>query len=35
MEDLEDPEKALAYANSLGLEFEGTIGYGKLLTELF
>jgi len=35
IEDLEDPDKALAYANTLGLEFEGSIGYGKLLTELF
>ncbi|MEA3465287.1 MAG: lysine--tRNA ligase [Thermodesulfobacteriota bacterium] len=35
MEDLEDPAKALAYARKLGLDFDDTIGYGKLLTELF
>jgi lysyl-tRNA synthetase class 2 len=32
---LEDPAKTLAYANSLGLEFQGPIGHGKLLTEIF
>jgi lysyl-tRNA synthetase class 2 len=32
---LEDRERALEYARSLGLELESTIGYGKLLTELF
>ena len=35
LEDLNDPDKALAYANSIGLEFDGAVGYGKLLTELF
>ena len=35
MEDLQDPVKALAYARKLGLDFDDTIGYGKLLTELF
>ena len=34
-EDLEDHAKALAYAHRLGLEFDASIGYGKLLTELF
>jgi len=34
-EVLEDPAKTLAYANSLGLEFQGHIGHGKLLTEIF
>ncbi|MBN2645643.1 MAG: lysine--tRNA ligase [Desulfuromonadaceae bacterium] len=34
-DDLEDHGKALAYAHSLGLEFDNSIGYGKLLTELF
>jgi lysyl-tRNA synthetase class 2 len=34
-EDLEDHSKALAYAHSLGLEFDASIGHGKLLTEIF
>ncbi len=34
-EDLEDHAKALAYARSLGLDFDDTIGHGKLLTEIF
>jgi lysyl-tRNA synthetase class 2 len=32
---LEDKEQLLNYAHSLGLEFEGSIGHGKLLTEVF
>ncbi|APG26621.1 lysine--tRNA ligase [Syntrophotalea acetylenivorans] len=32
---LEDKERLLNYAHSLGLEFEGSIGHGKLLTEIF
>lgn len=32
---LEDKEQALNYANSLGLEFDNSIGHGKLLTEIF
>ena len=32
---LEDRDRAYAYAQSLGLEFDKNIGYGKLLTELF
>ncbi len=32
---LEDRASALAYADSLGLELDKSIGYGKLLTELF
>ncbi len=35
MDDLEDPAKALAYARTLGLDFDDSIGYGKLLIELF
>ncbi|OQY18657.1 MAG: lysine--tRNA ligase, partial [Desulfobacteraceae bacterium 4572_35.1] len=35
MADLEDHGKALDYARKLGLDFDDTIGYGKLLTELF
>ena len=35
VEELADPVKALAYARKLGLDFDDTIGYGKLLTELF
>ncbi|MDY0211529.1 MAG: lysine--tRNA ligase [Desulfuromonadaceae bacterium] len=34
-EDLEDHAKALAYARSLGLDFNDSIGHGKLLTEIF
>lgn len=34
-EDLEDHAKALAYARKLGLDFDDSIGHGKLLTELF
>lgn len=34
-EELEDYAKALAYARSLGLDFDDTIGHGKLLTEIF
>ena len=32
---LEDRDRTYAYAQSLGLEFDKNIGYGKLLTELF
>ncbi|MDY0268728.1 MAG: lysine--tRNA ligase [Trichloromonas sp.] len=32
---LEDRDRAYAYAQSLGLELDKNIGYGKLLTELF
>lgn len=32
---LEDRDRAYVYAQSLGLEFDKNIGYGKLLTELF
>ncbi len=32
---LEDKEQLLNYAHSLGLDFEGSIGHGKLLTEIF
>ncbi len=32
---LEDPVALRAYAGTLGLEFEGEIGHGKLLTEIF
>ena len=32
---LEDKAQALAYANSLGLELDDSIGHGKLLTEIF
>jgi lysyl-tRNA synthetase class 2 len=32
---LEDKARALAYANSLGLELDDSIGHGKLLTEIF
>ncbi len=32
---LDDRASALAYADSLGLELDKNIGYGKLLTELF
>jgi len=32
---LEDHDKALVYAQSLGLEFDGAIGHGKLLAEIF
>jgi lysyl-tRNA synthetase class 2 len=32
---LEDKAQCLAYAKSLGLDFDDTIGYGKLLTEIF
>ena len=35
LEALEDHEQCLNYAKTLGLEIEGTIGHGKLLTELF
>ncbi|MFA5701131.1 MAG: lysine--tRNA ligase [Desulfuromonas sp.] len=34
-EDLEDHTKALAYARSLGLDFDDSIGHGRLLTEIF
>jgi len=34
-EVLEDKAQCLAYAKSLGLDFDDTIGYGKLLTEIF
>ncbi|MGM0415403.1 MAG: lysine--tRNA ligase [Thermodesulfobacteriota bacterium] len=34
-EDLEDHARALAYARSLGLDFDDSIGHGKLLTEIF
>lgn len=34
-EVLEDPAATRAYARSLGLEVEDSIGYGKLLTEIF
>ncbi len=34
-EDLEDHAKALAYARSLGLDFDDSVGHGKLLTEIF
>ncbi|TYP00034.1 lysyl-tRNA synthetase class II [Geothermobacter ehrlichii] len=34
-EVLEDHDRCLAYARSRGLEFEGPIGHGKLLTEIF
>jgi lysyl-tRNA synthetase, class II len=34
-EVLDDPAQILNYANSLGLEFQGAIGHGKLLTEIF
>jgi len=32
---LDDHDRCLAYANSIGLEFVGEIGHGKLLTEIF
>jgi lysyl-tRNA synthetase class 2 len=32
---LEDRDRALAYARSLGLELDDSIGHGKLLTEIF
>jgi len=35
VDDLEDHAKALAYAHSLGLDFDDSIGHGKLLTEIF
>jgi len=34
-EDLEDHARALAYARRLGLDFDDSIGHGKLLTEIF
>jgi len=34
-EVLEDHDQCLAYAARCGLEFEGPIGHGKLLTEIF
>ncbi len=33
--DINDRDKLLAYAGTLGLEFDKKIGYGKLLTEVF
>ncbi len=33
--DIDDHEKLLAYAKSLGLDLDKSIGYGKLLTEVF
>ena len=33
--DIEDREKLLAYAKTLGLDLDKNIGYGKLLTEVF
>jgi len=33
--DIDDHSKLLAYAATLGLEFDKNIGYGKLLTEVF
>ena len=35
MEILEEREKSLAYAESLGLELDKNIGHGKLLAEIF
>jgi lysyl-tRNA synthetase class 2 len=35
LEDLEDRQKLLNYAESLGLELDAGIGHGKLLTEIF
>jgi len=34
-EVLDDHERCLAYAESRGLQFDGPIGHGKLLTEIF
>ncbi len=33
--DIDDREKLLAYSDSLGMELDRKIGYGKLLTEVF
>ncbi len=33
--DVNDRDKLLAYASTLGLDLDGKIGYGKLLTEVF
>ncbi len=33
--DIEDRDKLLAYAKTLGLDLDKNIGYGKLLTEVF